>query len=688
MTDILAGLREQVATLAADLPASVASGPVLAARPGPVAEIVMEGVIGLDVTPGGVRTALRSIPDDAPVTIRVNSPGGIATDGFAIFNLLAQRKGPVTARIDGLAASAASYIVMAASRVEMPAAAMFMIHNAGMVTMGNKEDHAASAAILAKIDALMVRIYAAKSGRPPDELAAMMAAETWMDGDEAAALGFADAVIDAPVAAASALSIDARRLFAGFKQPPARIAAMAQTEPPVAVTPPKEPNMADTLDKPGGASATVNTPIAASAVDLARIARKANLGPEWIEAQASAGVTLQDAQANALDAMAEAAKAAVTPSPVMDARIQVTRDERETQRARMKSAIVASIRGQGEKNTPEEAREYRNLGVVGIMRELAAAAGDKTAHRLDNAALWERTVTATGGTHTGSDFPLILRDAANVALQSDFGEFPKTFEAWASSTDVNDFKQINSAQIGSMPTLTRVAEGQPVPYRPIAEEGESYKVDTYAGIVAMTREMIINDRLNAFGRVIRAAAGAAERALSDLVYLQITNNANMADGNRLFSSAHLNVGAGSTGTDFHYLVAADRPTVEVAYLGGRRAPEITEEEQFNVLGIAYRVLFDFGAKAISWRGMTRERALVNVDGSTVAPLEQLLLTQREVGGSLIGVPRRLVLLVPPAQHFAARRLVTAVTPSSTAEVNIYGGLELVVEPRLANTTVV
>jgi ATP-dependent protease ClpP protease subunit/phage major head subunit gpT-like protein len=687
MNDTLASLHAQAAALAAEFPSGVERAP-MAIRAGPTAEISIEGVVGLDVTLGGFRAALRSMSDDAPLLLRVNSPGGSVFDGFGIFNLLAQRKGPVTARIDGQAASAASYIVMAASRVEMPAASLLMIHNASSFTIGTKEDHEASIGILSKIDALMARIYAARTGRTTEDVEALMEAETWFTGEEAIVAGFADALIDSPVAGATALSLDARRLLAGFKSLPAKIAAMATTAaPPVAAPPTTEVQM-DVQNTPGGVAASVTNPIAASAVELAQIARRANLGPEWIETQALASASLVAAQGNALDAMAAAAAAAVTTSPVTAPRIEILSDARETMRARMQSAIVCSIRCKAPKEAPAEAREFLNVGIVGMMRETLALAGDKTAHRLDNAALWERVVSATGGTHTSSDFPLILRDAANVALQIDFGEFPKTFEAWASDTDVSDFKQINSAQIGSMPTLSRVAEGQPVPYRPIAEEGESYKVDTYAGIVAMTREMIINDRLNAFGRVVREAAAAAERALSDLVYFQVTNNANMADGNRLFSSAHLNVGTGSSGTDYHYLFASDRPTVEVAYLSGRRSPEITEETQFNVLGVAYRVLFDFGAKAISWRGVTRERALVNVDGSTVAPLEQLLLTMREVGGSLIGVPRNLVLLVPPAQHFAARRLVTAVTPTQASNVNIYGGLQLVVEPRLGNTTVV
>lgn len=691
MDEDLPALLAQAAALAAE----VAEAPRAAMPKAEAHELLIEGVVGWDVTAGGVRTALRSVPDDAPLTIRVNSPGGVATEGFAIFNLLAQRKGAVTARVDGLAASAASYIIMAAGRIEMAEASFLMIHNASVMTWGNKEDHEASRELLSKIDAMMVRIYARRTGGDPDEIAALMTAETWLDPEEAKARGFADAVIagKAEAGAKATLSHEARSLLAGFRRPPATIAALAQSmsnPPHLAAPPTKEIQMDPKDNTPGGAAAAVTpnpnpapvAPVAATAAELAQLASKAGLGVEWIAAQAEAGVTLADARAAALDAVAEARAKAVTPSP-----LRIIRDEGDTLRSRVHGSLVASMRNLTHAQTPEAARAFRGVGISGMVREMMLAAGERDVGRLTNEQLWQRVATAKGS-HSTSDFPIILKDAINVTLQQEYGEFPRTFEAWTDRVEVADFKQITSAQIGRMPTLTQVSEGQPIPYRAIQEEGEVYKVSTYAGIVAMTREMIINDQLNAFGRTIRGAAEAASRAVSDLVYLQLTANANMVDGNRLFSSAHTNVGAGASGTVFHYLVAAGRPGVEVAYLTGRQVPEITEEMQFDVLGVSYRVVFDFGAKAVSWRGLARERAAVNVDGSTVAVLEQRLLEMKGVDGELMGVPRGFVLLVPPSEHMAARRLVTSVTPDSTANVNIYGGLQLVIEPRLGNTTVV
>jgi ATP-dependent protease ClpP protease subunit len=545
MSDILAGLREQAATLAADLP--VKDDAALPVALGPQAELVMDGVIGLDVTPGSVRAALRSVPDDAPLTIRVNSPGGVATDGFAIFNLLAQRKGPVTARIDGLAASAASYIVMAASRIEMPAASLFMIHNSHLLTYGNKEDHNASVAIMAKIDALMVRIYSARTGKAPEELTALMDAETWFDAAEAVEAGFADAVIDEPAAAATALSFDARRLVAGFKSPPARVAAMAQKEttpPHVAASPIKEGHMAD-LKTPGDA-ATVNTPVAASAAELARLAGKAGLPVSWVEAQATAGVTLPEAQALALDAVVAAKAEAVKPSTVT-----ITRDEGDTRRKALAAALAHRARVPLSKDEAEMAGDMRGWSLNDFARAHVEMAGGKvssaSAITIAGAALGLRQPMASVGMHTTSDFPLLLANTASKSLRASYDSSPRTFVPWCVQATLPDFKTVSRIALGGAPQLNAVNENGEIEFGAVGEAAESYRVFRFGRRVAVTFEAIVNDDLSGFTRIPAMFGSAAARLESDTVYGILNSNPNMADSVALFAAGHNNVGTGVLG---------------------------------------------------------------------------------------------------------------------------------------------
>lgn len=129
-----------------------------------------------------------------PITVRINSPGGEVFDGLAIYNALKAHPGGVTTQVDGLAASAASYIAMAGSTVSMAESSMMMIHDAWGVVVGNRNDMRQTAATLDKVDGQMAGIYSAKTGKPVAEIAGMMDAETWLTAAEAKDAGFCDAL--------------------------------------------------------------------------------------------------------------------------------------------------------------------------------------------------------------------------------------------------------------------------------------------------------------------------------------------------------------------------------------------------------------------------------------------------------------------------------------------------------------
>lgn len=150
---------------------------------------------------------LGALPAATPIELRLNSPGGSVFDAVAIYNALKRHDGTVTVTIDGIAASAASYVAMAGDAVVMPENAFLMIHDPSGLAIGTAADMRAMAEALDKIGASLVRGYAAKSGKPEDEVAALMAAETWFDAAEALAAGFADRLAE-PVRIAAQFDID------------------------------------------------------------------------------------------------------------------------------------------------------------------------------------------------------------------------------------------------------------------------------------------------------------------------------------------------------------------------------------------------------------------------------------------------------------------------------------------------
>jgi ATP-dependent protease ClpP protease subunit len=132
--------------------------------------------------------------DVAQIDLRLNSPGGSVWDGAAIYHALRNHPAKVIATVDGLAASAASFIAMAGDEVVMESAGTLMIHDAFTVLAGNADDLRTEADLLDKLSDTIAGIYAEKSGRPLADFRALMKAETWFNADEAVAAGLADRV--------------------------------------------------------------------------------------------------------------------------------------------------------------------------------------------------------------------------------------------------------------------------------------------------------------------------------------------------------------------------------------------------------------------------------------------------------------------------------------------------------------
>lgn len=128
------------------------------------------------------------------IHLRINSPGGDVFDGRAIATAIAQHPSNVIAHVDGLAASAASYVAIAADKVEMAPGAFMMIHKAWTLAFGNADDLLSTAALLEKIDGSLAADYSKKTGKSVAQVEEWMSAETWFTADEAVSEGFADSV--------------------------------------------------------------------------------------------------------------------------------------------------------------------------------------------------------------------------------------------------------------------------------------------------------------------------------------------------------------------------------------------------------------------------------------------------------------------------------------------------------------
>lgn len=141
-----------------------------------------------------VLAELGKIGKGKPVTVRINSPGGDVVEAQAIYNAFRRHEGTVTVEVDGLAASAASFIAMAGDKIRIAENAMFMIHRAWSVSVGNAADMRATADVLDKFDGIIADTYAARSKQEREKIDELLAAETWLTAAESVELGLADEI--------------------------------------------------------------------------------------------------------------------------------------------------------------------------------------------------------------------------------------------------------------------------------------------------------------------------------------------------------------------------------------------------------------------------------------------------------------------------------------------------------------
>lgn len=139
---------------------------------------------------------LKAIDADQ-ITLLVNSPGGSVFDGLAIYAALKETTAEITGKVMGVAASAASFILMACKRVVMPENSFLMIHNPATFAVGNAADMRDTADWLDKIGDSLVNIYASRTGKSVEDIKSWLNAETWFSAAEAKENGFADEVIGA-----------------------------------------------------------------------------------------------------------------------------------------------------------------------------------------------------------------------------------------------------------------------------------------------------------------------------------------------------------------------------------------------------------------------------------------------------------------------------------------------------------
>lgn len=471
----------------------------------------------------GFSTRIRdqlALTDPQQITLHVNSPGGVVSEALTAFTLLRQHPAPVTAHIDGLAASSASFLVMAADHIVMASTAILMVHNPWITAEGNAKSLRETADALDKHRDVLLRGYG-RSGLPRNRLIDLLDAETWMDADEALSLGFVDEVLDAP-------GIAARADLTNFMNVPERIK-----------------NLMDSTPKNKSREEQDNALRAATLRDEQN--RRAEVAAKF---DVMKGYDLDEIKAQCLNDIN------CTPQAAGERILAKMAEGAEPLQAhRFDDGYGSTFPGSGYHN------DFFNAATDAILMRHGVALKDKHPAAEDVIGMstvdMAQTFLSQRGRSihsskpsaiikaamTNSDLPGLLENVANKGLMNGFRESEAaTHRIWTRQGMLTDFKPASRAAMSEAPSLDIVPELAEYKNGSLSDAKETIRLDTYGKVVSVSRQMLVNDDLGELARLPFAMGQAAARKEADLVYGLLTQNPTMRDGNTLFGSHHANKG--------------------------------------------------------------------------------------------------------------------------------------------------
>jgi phage major head subunit gpT-like protein len=249
------------------------------------------------------------------------------------------------------------------------------------------------------------------------------------------------------------------------------------------------------------------------------------------------GIALDEARGVIIDRAAERDRAVETRPHVRMGAL----DETETRRVAVETALLYRFDPHRYQLT-DPAREWRGYSLIEMARSFLEVEGIRVRGL-------SRDEIATRALHTTSDFPAILAAVTNKTLRDAYEAAPRTFQPIARRATAADFKDIHRLQLGEAPQLEKVNQSGEFKRGTIGEAKESYRVETYGKVIGITRQVIINDDLDAFTRVPSLFGTAAATLESDVVWGIVTANPTMGDGVALFHAGHKNLAGTGTALD-------------------------------------------------------------------------------------------------------------------------------------------
>lgn len=549
------------------------------------AEIRIDGEIGENwfgdgLTSNRFAEDLKKLGDVQKITVKVNSPGGAVHDGISIYNQLRNHGARIEVLVEGLAASIASIIAMSGDVIRMGTGSMMMIHSPWTIALGNADEMRKVADVLEKHEDALLDIYVKRSGAKRDDVQEMLVAETWMTGAEALEHGFCDEC-DAEhetEETEKAAHRDAFEKFANeFRQntaalTPLQIAAalksavadatqeidvkVATASAPTAGNPQNQPTPA----APAAAPAAASQPTGATN-DQLDAARREGAAAETTrcneirsrfagrfatehaavlqECLADPTVTADIAANKLLDAMGKG----ITPigPGASDVRPIEGGDEADKRKLAATQAILARAGiavtdkdpdGKFDKFPKVDASNpFRGFSLYDLAEDSVKRTGANIRGMNRSqvvAAAFMRPINAAAFGHTTSDFPNLLENVMHKLLLVAYHGAQTTWQRIARIGDLTDFRAHPRYRFGTFSDIKTVNQGGNYEQGTISDaEKDSITAVRKGRILVISREMVVNDDLQALSDAARGLGRAANRTIDkDLYALLALNSGN------------------------------------------------------------------------------------------------------------------------------------------------------------------
>ena len=220
--------------------------------------------------------------------------------------------------------------------------------------------------------------------------------------------------------------------------------------------------------------------------------------------------------------------------------VQTVRDEHDTRMRGMEEAILNRMDPRAQ--LTDNGRRFRGMSLTEMAREALQGLGVNTRGMTRNDLATAAFRTRAAGYHTTGDFPSLLGGVGSRRLRAAYEASPSTYQLWARrAANLQDFRITNVLGVGGAPELKKLNEAGEYTYGTISEDATGYRAFSYGRAIAMTRQLFVNDDLNAFDRLLTRFGESARRLENRLVYDQITGNPAMQDGKSLFHADHGNL---------------------------------------------------------------------------------------------------------------------------------------------------